>query len=146
MGMFLAGPVSQGDNHDTKIAPFQIYVLKLINDPEGKVSLKIRDPTGPTFPAGMMAGLQTQLISTLSHKTGVNGGLSHGSVRQRYVKGECNVHGLKGMSPTAAAKDVPAGCIPQMVEQGENSFHHSCTIPSLGNFITCHLLDPHKAK
>lgn len=71
--MFLAGPVSQGDNHDTKIAPFQIYVLKLINDPEGKVSLKIRDPTGPTFPAGMMAGLQTQLISTLSHKTGVNG-------------------------------------------------------------------------
>lgn len=92
-----------------------------------QVSLKIRDPSGPTFPAGMMAGLQIHLISTPSHKTGVNGGLSHGSVRQRKVKGGHSVHGLTGMSPTAAAKDVPAGCIPQMME-GENSFHHSYTV------------------
>lgn len=49
------------------------------------------------------------------------------------------------MSPTAAAKDVSAGCIPQVMEHGENSFHHSYPVPSLGNFITCHLLDSHEA-
>lgn len=49
------------------------------------------------------------------------------------------------MSLTAAAKDVPAGCIPQMMEQGENSFHRSYTIAALGNFITYLLLDPRKA-
>lgn len=55
------------------------------------------------------------------------------------------MQGLKAMSPIAIAEDVPASYIPQMVEQGENSCHHSYAILYLGNFITSHLLDPSKA-
>lgn len=49
------------------------------------------------------------------------------------------------MSPFATVEDVPESYIPHMMEQGENSCHHSYAIPYLGNFITCHLLDPSKA-
>lgn len=49
------------------------------------------------------------------------------------------------MSPFATAEDVPESYIPHMMEQGENSCHHSYTIPYLGNSNTCHLLDPSKA-
>ena len=62
------------------------------------------------------------------------------------MKGGRNAQGLKDMSPIATAEDVPASYIAQMMEQGENSCHHSYTIPYLGNFITSHLFDPCKAK
>lgn len=142
--MFLVEHVpglSQGDNHDTKIAPLQTYGLKLINCPEGTSLLKDQRPSW-THISSWNDGRFTDLSDQHSlSQTGVNGGLSHGSVRQRHVKGG---HGLKGMSPTAPAKDVPADCIPQRMER-ENFFHHSYATPSLGSFITCHLLDLHKA-
>lgn len=49
------------------------------------------------------------------------------------------------MSPIATAEDLPASYIPEMMEQAENSCHHSYIIPYLRNFITPHLLDPSKA-
>ena len=55
------------------------------------------------------------------------------------------MQGLKDISPIATVEDVSASYIPQMMEQEENSCHHSDAIPYLGNFITSHLLDPSTA-
>lgn len=63
----------------------------------------------------------------------------------RQMRGGHNVPGLKGMSSIATAEDVPVSYLPEMMEQGENSFHQCYAIPYLGNFITSYLLDPCKA-
>ena len=81
-GMFLAGPVSQDDYHNTKTAPLQISLLKLLNDQQGAGLLKDQRPNWTHVSSCSEGRLQIRLIITLSHKTGVNGGLSHESVRQ----------------------------------------------------------------
>lgn len=48
-GVFLAGPVSQDDDHNTKIAPLQINLLKLLNDQQGPGLLKDQRPNWTHF-------------------------------------------------------------------------------------------------
>lgn len=118
----------------------QIYGLKLINYPEGTSLLKDQRASW-THISSWNDGRFTDPFDQhcLSQNRGEWGAESWEC--EADMKGG---RGLKGISLTVAAKDVPAGYIPQMME-GENSFHHSYTIPSLGTFITCHLLDLHKA-